>query len=108
MDFQVSGSREREFRGTEMLMVVSAMDGLVRAAGTAGLGAGTERLIDDGLDGARAAAAFGVAAEAAIELLGIARQIPGRLNGAADIMVTQNVAGTNDHEAGRSNSDADP
>ena len=46
----------------------------VRASGLAGLGASTERLVNDGLDGARASATFGAAAEAAIELLGIAGQ----------------------------------
>ena len=79
----------------------------VRAAGAAGRGAGTQRVVDDGLDGTCAAAAFGAAAEAAIELLGIARQVPGRVNGAADIIVAQDVTGTYDHEVGRPNSDAD-
>ena len=69
----------------------------VRAAGAAGFGARPKGFVDDGLDGARAAAAFGATAEAAIKLLGVTRQISGRLNGAADIMVAQYVAGTNDH-----------
>ena len=47
----------------------------VGASGTAGLGAGAERLVDDGLDGARATAAFGAAAEAAIDLLGISGKV---------------------------------
>jgi hypothetical protein len=47
----------------------------VRASGTAGLGASTQSLVDDGLDGARAAAAFGTAAEATIDLLGIPGEV---------------------------------
>jgi hypothetical protein len=47
----------------------------VRAAGAAFLGAGAKRFVDDGLDGARAAAAFGAAAEATVNLLGIPRQV---------------------------------
>jgi hypothetical protein len=72
----------------------------VRAAGTAGLGAGSERLVDDGLDGARTAAAFGAAAEATIELLGIPGQIFRTMDGTADIVVGQDVTGTNNHESG--------
>jgi hypothetical protein len=49
----------------------------VRTAGAAGLGAGAERLVNDGLDGTRASAAFGAATEATINLLRIARQFPG-------------------------------
>jgi len=49
--------------------------GAVGAAGATGLGAGTKSLVNDGFDGARAPAAFSAAAEAAIELLGIAGQI---------------------------------
>ena len=42
----------------------------VRAAGAASLGASAQSLVNDGLDGARASAAFGAATEAAIDLLG--------------------------------------
>jgi hypothetical protein len=79
----------------------------MRAIGAAGLGAGAKRFIDDGLDGSRAAAALGATAEAAVKLLGISRQISGRLNSAADIMVAQDVAGTDDHVVGRLIGDAD-
>jgi hypothetical protein len=72
----------------------------VRAAGTAGLGAGSERLVDDGLDGARTAAAFGAAAEATIELLGVPGQIFRALDSTADIVIGQDVTGTNNHESG--------
>src|ERR1700738_3122896 len=46
----------------------------VGTAGAAGLGAGAERVGKDGLDGARATAAFGAAAQAAVDLLGVARK----------------------------------
>ena len=70
----------------------------VRAAEAAGLGAGAQSLVNDGLDGARASAAFGAAAEATIDLLGIARQIIGCCDGTADIVIGKDVAGTNNHE----------
>ena len=74
----------------------------VRASGAAGLGAGAERLVDDGLDGARAAAAFGAATEAAIDLLGATGEIHHRGDGTADIVVGEDVTGTNNHESGKS------
>jgi hypothetical protein len=80
----------------------------VRASGAAGLGASTQGFIDDGLDGARTPAAFGATAEAAIDLLGITRQILGGCDGTADIVIGKDVAGTNNHESGRPIGDADP
>lgn len=74
----------------------------VRAAGAAGLGAGAESLINDGFDGARASATFGAAAEATINLLGMARKIFSGPDGVADIVVTEDVAGTNNHKGARS------
>jgi hypothetical protein len=89
------------FERRRVVVAVGARTRLtVRAAGTAGLGAGAERLVDDGLDGARTAAAFGAAAEATIELLGVPGQIFRALDGTADIVVGQDVTGTNDHERG--------
>ena len=73
----------------------------VRAAGAAGLGAGAKRFVDDGLDGACAAAAFGAAAEAAVDLLRMARQVAGCADSIADIMVAEDVTGTDNHETGR-------
>ena len=70
----------------------------VRTARTARLGARAERLVDDGLDGARAAAAFGAAAETAIDLLGIAGEVFRAIDRTADIVVGQDVAGTNNHK----------
>ena len=78
----------------------------VRAARAAGLGAGAKRFVDDGLDGACAAAAFGAAAEAAVDLLRMARQITGGTHGVANIMVAKDVAGTDDHEVGEPIGDA--
>jgi hypothetical protein len=70
----------------------------MRASGTAGLGASPQSLFNNGLDGARASATFGAAAEAAVELLGVARKIFPRADGTADIVVGEDVAGTNNHE----------
>ena len=69
----------------------------MRTTGAAGLGAGTQRFVDDGLDGARATAALRAAAEAAIELLGVAGKVLRTLDGTADIVVAKDVAGTDDH-----------
>ena len=77
------------------------MNVAVWTARAAGLGAGAQGFVDDGLDGARATAAFGAAAEAAINLLGATRQVPGRAHGIADILVAEDVAGTDNHETGR-------
>jgi hypothetical protein len=80
----------------------------VRASGAAGFGASAQGFIDDGLDGARAPAAFGATAKATIDLLGIARQIFGGCDGTADIVIGKDVAGTNNHEIGRPIGDAEP
>src|ERR1700759_4599906 len=74
------------------------MNSAVRAAGAAGLGAGAQRLVDNAFDGARAAAAFGAAAEAAIDLLGIPGEVFRAIDRTADIVVGQDVAGTNNHK----------
>jgi hypothetical protein len=79
----------------------------VRATRTAGLGASTERLVNDGLDGARASAAFGATPEAAIDLLGVARKLLGGIDGVADIVVAEDVAGTDNHENGRTLGDTE-
>ena len=72
----------------------------MRAARTARLGAGAERFVDNGLDGARAAATFGATAEASVDLLWIARQVRRCANSTADIMVAEDVTGTDNHEDG--------
>ena len=59
--------------------------------------AGAERLFDDVLDGAGAAAALGAAAEAALDLLGAARKDICRTHGVADVVIAEDVAGTDNH-----------
>ena len=73
----------------------------MRATGAALLGAGAEGFVDDGLDGARAAAAFGTAAKTAINLLGVPRQVRRCTDGITNIVVAQDVAGTDNHETAR-------
>ena len=90
----ISGSREGEFgsdRGSVGYRVV------VWATGVAGPGAGTERLIDNGLDGAGTTTTFRTATKAAINLLGVAGKVLRTFDGTADIVVAQHVAGTDDH-----------
>ena len=87
------------------------LDGLmlsraVRTSGAAGLGTGAERLVDDGLDGARAAAALGAATEAAVDLLGVAGKVLRALDGNADIVVRKHVTGTDDHKSDGPKGDA--
>ena len=93
----VSGGSEREL-GIDIRLRAPAAVGAPRATG---LGAGTKSLVNDCFDGARTPATFGAAAEAAVELLGIAGQIFRRRDGTADIAVAKDVAGTNNHENGR-------
>jgi len=80
----------------------------VRASGMAGLGASTERVVNDSLDGAGTAATFSAATEAAIELLGIAWKVFRGVDGIADIVVAEDVAGTNNHKDGGLIGDAEP
>ena len=93
--------REREFGRLGVVLVGSMRMAGVGAAGAAGLGAGTERLVDDRLDGARAAAAFGTAAKAAINLLGVPRQVRRCTDGITNIVVAQDLAGTDNHRRRR-------
>ena len=99
---QISGGRERELGVGVWLHIVLA----VRASGAAGLGTGAQGLVDDGLDGAGAPAAFGAAAEATVDLLGIAGKVRRGINRAADILVADDVTGTDNHENGRPIGDA--
>jgi hypothetical protein len=62
------------------------------------LGAGSQRVIKDGLDGARAASALGTAAEAIVNLLGVAREVFRNIDGVPDVDIAQEVTGTNNHE----------
>ena len=94
---KLSGSGERELGVVERIRIHPA----VGASGTAGLGASAQRLVDDGLDGARTAATFGAAAEAAIDLLGITRKVFRGIYSTTDIVVAKDVTGTNNHESER-------
>jgi hypothetical protein len=71
---------------------------VVRAPAAAGSCTGPQRFVDDGLDRARAPAALRAATEAAIKLLGVTREIIRRADGASNIVVGKDVAGTNNHE----------
>jgi hypothetical protein len=72
----------------------------VRTTGAAGLGAGAQRLVDDGLDGARATAALGAASETTVNLLGVAGKMLRAFDGTADIVVAKHVTGTDNHLSG--------
>ena len=91
----ISGSREGEIGSDGSLG--SRVSMAMRAADVASPDAGAKRLIDDALDGASAATAFGAAAKAAIELLGIARKVVGGFHRVADVVIAQHVAGTDNH-----------
>jgi hypothetical protein len=109
MQFQgFSGGGEREFD----LSLDLGLDRLVRrglavrTSRTTGLGAGAEGFIDNGLDGARAPATLRAAAEAAVNLLGVTREVFRGADSAADIMVAEDVTGANNHGGGKSVGDA--
>jgi hypothetical protein len=103
-NFGISGRRQRQ-----LAMLVRIRRGLaVRASGTAGLGAGPQSLVDNGLEGARASTTLGAAAETAIDLLGATRKIIRGADCIADIVVAENVAGTNNHENGGPVPDEEP
>ena len=89
---KLSGRREGVLDPIQGFIFRSAV---LRTAGAARFGAG---FVDDGLDGAGATAAFGAAAEAAVDFLGVSRKAGGGSHGIADIMVAEDVAGTDDHE----------
>lgn len=69
----------------------------VGASRAAGLGAGAEGFIHDLLDGSRAAAAFCAAAQTAVDLPSGAREVLGLGHNVTHVVVSQDVAGTNNH-----------
>jgi len=71
---------------------------IVPASRLTGVRAGSQRIIDDGLDRPRTTAAFRTAAQAVIDMLGVPQHIVSGIDGIADIVVAEDVAGTNDHE----------
>ena len=94
------GTSERRCE-RELAMGVGIFRNLaVRAAGTAGLGASPQCLVDNGLEGARTSAALGATTETAIDLLGTTREIIRSTDGVADIVVSEDMAGTNNHKDG--------
>ncbi|CAN5207231.1 hypothetical protein BH10PSE11_BH10PSE11_15680 [soil metagenome] len=88
-----------------MVMVAVAVPGVgmvgvlltVGASRAAGLGAGAEGFVHDLLDSTRATAAFGAAAQTAIDLPSRAGKVPGLGHDVTHIVVGQDVAGTNNH-----------
>jgi hypothetical protein len=72
------------------------MMGRMRAASRTFLGACAKRILDDLVDRTGAAAAFGAAAKAAIDLPRRARQAGRSAHRAADVIIAQNIAGTDD------------
>ena len=68
----------------------------MRATSRAFLGACAKRILDDLVDRTGAAAAFGAAAKAAIDLARRARQTGRNAHRAADVIIAQNIAGTDD------------
>lgn len=69
----------------------------VGASRAAGLGAGAESFVHDFLDGSRAAAALGAAAQTAVNLPGGAREVRRPGHDVTHVVVSQDVAGTNNH-----------
>lgn len=90
-----AGGLQRDRVIDRPVVVVSSM--AVGTAGAAGLGAGAQRLIDDGLDRARTTAALGAASETPVNLLGVAGKVLRTLDGTADVVVAKHVTGTDNH-----------
>jgi len=80
----------------------------MRASGMAGLGAGSKSVVNNRFDGAGTSATFSAATKAAIELPGIAWKVFRGIDGIADIVVAEDVAGTNNHKYGGPIGDAQP
>jgi hypothetical protein len=91
-----SGVCEVEFSrlGEFFRLMGAAAMGTVHLAGS---GTGTQRFINDRLDGPCATSAFGAAAQAPIDLLGVARQLICRSNRIADVVIGNDVARTHNH-----------
>ena len=93
-----SGRREGVF---DLVFDLRVFGGIVRAAGTAGLGTRAQGFVDDRLDGSRASATFGAAAQTSVDLLGITRQVFSGADSVTDVVVADEVAGTDNHENGK-------
>ncbi len=92
----ISGGGQRELNVAVRFRLGSA----VRAAGAAGLGAGAQRLVDDGLDGTRASSTLGAATEASVNLLGGSGEILRSVHGITDVVIAKHVTGTDNHKTG--------
>jgi hypothetical protein len=90
-----SGHRQRE--PVRSKFVRGRIGPVMLTASLTGFGARAECFVDDGLDGPRAAAACDAAAEAAVNLLGASWQFVRGADGVADLMVANDVTGTNNH-----------
>jgi hypothetical protein len=89
----------RFFSGCRECERIVIRHGLVMpAAGKAAIDAGAERLLDDRGDGPRTTATFGAATETAINLLGVPGKLVRIVDGMPDVVVAQDVTGTNNHE----------
>ena len=66
----------------------------------AGSGASAKRVIDNAFDRSRASAAFGAAAETAVDLFWMTGKVFRGADGVADIVIAKDVTGTNNHENG--------
>lgn len=74
----------------------------------AGSGASTKRVIDNAFDRSRASAAFGAAAETAVDLFWMTGKIFRGADGVADIVIAKDVTGTNNHKTEAPFADAAP
>jgi hypothetical protein len=97
VEFGISGGSERKVAREVLIRPGLAM----RASRATGFGASAESLVNDRLDGARASATFGAAAQTSVDLLGITRQVFSGVDSVTDVVVADEVAGTNDHENGK-------
>lgn len=94
---QIEIYRQR-WRLVVVLMLRSFLMMAVGASIAAGLGAGAQSFGHDLLDGAGTPAALGAASQTAVNLPCRARNSGSGGHGVADVMVAQDVAGTDDHE----------
>jgi hypothetical protein len=100
-------SRGPEVGRLDREVLVAGMGGTVRATGTAGLGASAKSIVHDSLDGPGAAAALGAASKTAINIPRRARQLAGsRGDGRTNVVVSQDIAGADNHGREKSGSDA--
>jgi hypothetical protein len=74
-------------------------DSLTPTARTAAIccASGNQGIVHDAFNGARATSALRATAKATIDFSGRTRARPAAFDGGADVVIGQNVAGTNDH-----------